>query len=99
MAEVKEFAMRVEFRHDSEGRCYISSPDLPGLHLAGDNMEILRGQLDKIIRDLARHNLNISIGRLRWVPSLDEVTEKHRHFLRTLDAGRTEVCVMELAAA
>ena len=93
-----EFALRIEFRH-GDGRCYISSPDLPGLHLAGDDMDALRAQLDKIIKDIVWHNHNRVIDKLRWIPSLDEIAEKYQTISRSMEPGHTEVCVMELDAA
>jgi predicted RNase H-like HicB family nuclease len=93
-----EFAVRIEFRR-GDGRCYISSPDLPGLHLAGDDLDALRNQLDTIIKDLVWHNYNRVIDKLRWIPNLDEIVEKYKAAERTIDTDHTEVCVMQLEAA
>lgn len=51
-----EFAVRIEFRH-GDGRCYISSPDLVGLHLAGPDMAALRNDLEPVIKDLVYYNM------------------------------------------
>jgi hypothetical protein len=93
-----EFALRIDFRR-GEGRCYISSPDLVGLHLAGPDMDALREDLEPVIKDLVFHNLNRVIDKLRFIPSLEEIAEKY-HTLQNLDeSGRTEVCLIQLQAA
>lgn len=94
-----EFAVRIDFRNDQDGRCYISSPDLIGLHLAGDDLDVLRRELDTIIKDLVWHNLNRVIDEIRWVPNLDEITAKYHASQKSVAATHTEVCVMQLATA
>lgn len=88
-------SVRIEFRH-SDGRCYISSPDLPGLHLAGDDMDALRAQLDTIIKDIVWHNHNNIIDKFRWIPSLNEIAKKYNISEHPIESSRTEICVMEL---
>jgi hypothetical protein len=92
-----EFAIRIEFRH-GDGRCYISSPDLKGLHLAGSDMGTLRADLEIVIKDLMYHNYNRVIDRLRFVPSLEEISEKYQSLRQLDDESRTtEVCLIEAA--
>jgi hypothetical protein len=93
-----EFAVRIDFRR-GDGRCYISSPDLVGLHLAGSDMNALRADLEAVIKDLVYHNLSRVIDKLRFIPSLEEIADKY-HTLQSLeDSGRTEVCLIQLQAA
>ena len=96
MSDAKEFAIRIEFRRDEDGRCHVGSPNLLGLHLAGHDMDALRRDLDAIIKDLVWFNFGRVIDRLLWVPSLDEITEE---FKASQAASHTEFCVMELEAA
>jgi hypothetical protein len=97
MTNAQEFAVRVEFRRDEDGRCHIGSPDLIGLHLAGHDMDVLRKELDTIIKDLVWFNLGRVIDRLRWVPSLEEIAEKYKAAQAKED--HAEFCVMYLEAA
>ena len=96
---VTEFAVRIDFRR-GDGRCYISSPDLVGLHLAGLDMNALRSDLEPVIKDLVYHNLNRVIDKLRFIPSLEEISEKY-HSIQKIedDSGRTEFCLIQLEAA
>ena len=95
-----EFAVRVLFRHDDEGRCYIESPDLIGLHLAGSDLDAMRRELDTIIKDLVWFNHDRVIDKIRWIPSLDEVAAKFKAATeRNLTAEHTEVCVINLRNA
>ena len=95
MPDSREFAVRIEFRLDEDGRCHIGSPDLIGLHLAGHDIDALRRDLDTIIKDLVWHNLGRVIEHLRWIPNLDEIAAKYK----ATQADHTEFCVMELEAA
>jgi hypothetical protein len=98
MAEANEFAVRVEFRRGDDGRCYIGSPDIVGLHLAGHDIEALRHELEPIIKDLIWYNLDRVIDRFHWIPSLEEIGERFNS-ARRLDDERTELCVISLKAA
>lgn len=98
MAKSNEFAVRVEFRRSADGRCYIESPDLVGLHLAGHDLDVLRKELEPIMKDLIWYNHNRVIDRLHWVPSLEEIGERFNTTRRT-DDERTELCVISLKAA
>ncbi len=56
----KEFAVRIEFRR-GDGRCYISSPESGGLHLAGPDIDALRNDLEPAIKDLVYHKGNYNV--------------------------------------
>jgi hypothetical protein len=97
MTDDQEFAVRIEFRHDEDGRCHIGSPDLFGLYLAGHDMDALRKDLEPIIKDLVWHNHGRAINNLRFIPSLIEIAEKYKAVQS--DTEHSEICVMQLAAA
>jgi hypothetical protein len=99
MSDTGEFAVRVEFRRDQDGRCYIGSPDLIGLHLAGDDLPALRRDLDTIIRDLVWFNHNRVIDAIRWIPSLDQVAQNFADAKTVDPQSSNETCVIHLEAA
>jgi hypothetical protein len=94
----REFAVRIEFRH-GEGRCYVSSPDLVGLHLAGPDMVALRNDLEPAIKDLIFFNLHLTIDILRFVPNLDGIVEQYDKIKNSGREESTEVCLVQLKAA
>jgi hypothetical protein len=78
MAQVsaREFAIELLFDQRSDGRCYVHSPSIPGLHLAGPDLGALREDVEPAVKDLLHLNRGISVAAIRWVPSLDEVFER-----------------------
>jgi hypothetical protein len=73
-----EFAVQVEFDKRQDGRFYIHSPSLPGLHLAGPDLEKIRVDLEPVVRDLLRYNHGMVVDTIRWVPSIDDVVRSFR---------------------
>jgi len=71
-----EFAVQVEFDKRHDGRFHIHSPSLPGLHLAGRDLDKVRADLEPAVKDLLFHNLEMVVETIRWVPSLDEVAKR-----------------------
>lgn len=78
MGTTKEVSVRIQFKRLDEGRCYISSADIPGLHMAGPDIEALNAELETIVKDLLFHNDDIVVDQLRWVPTLDAVAERFK---------------------
>jgi hypothetical protein len=97
MAPTMEFAVRVNFRRDDDGYCYIDSPDVIGLHLAGSDIDTLRAELDTIIKDLVWHNHGRIIDRIRWIPSLDQISQKYSD--ANASKERSEICVVQVEEA
>jgi hypothetical protein len=71
-----EFAIQLLFDKAHDGRIHVHSPNIPGLHLAGDDLESIRADIEPIVKDLLFHNSNVVVDRIRWVPSLEEVVRQ-----------------------
>lgn len=71
-----EFAVQVQFDQRRDGRFHIHSPSIPGLHLAGRDLDKIRADLEPIVKDLLFHNLNMIVDKIGWVPSIDEVVKR-----------------------
>jgi len=70
MAGPNTVAIELRFDRRDDGRYHIYSPDLPGLHLAGMDLDALRGDFQSAIRDLIDANVKIPIERLHFFPNL-----------------------------
>ena len=70
------FVAQVKFVRRPDGRFHINSPGIPGLHLAGRDLDRIRADLEPIVKDLLFHNHNIVVDQLSWVPSLDDTFKK-----------------------
>jgi len=73
MAPLSEFLIEILFEKGRDGRFYVHSPNLAGLHLAGRDLSAIRADLEPIVKELLFHNLDFVADQIRWVPSLDEV--------------------------
>ena len=51
-----EFSICVHFDKDQDGRYYVHSPNVTGLHLAGTDLNAIRGEINIIVKDLLRLN-------------------------------------------
>ena len=71
-----EFSIQLLFDQMSDGRYFIHSPHVPGLRLAGFNLEALRADIEPAVKDLLFHNRNLHVESIRWVPSINEVLEE-----------------------
>ena len=75
-AFVREFQIELLFDKRPDGLYHIHSDALPGLHLAGDDFDALRRDIEPAVKDLLKHNRNLVADEIRWVPSLDEVQQE-----------------------
>ena len=73
---VGEFSIELLFDQRSDGRYFIHSPHVPGLRLAGPDLEALCADIEPAVKDLLRHNRDFAVESIRWVPSIDEVLEQ-----------------------
>ena len=71
-----EYSIQLFFDQKADGRYFIHSPHVPGLRLAGFDLEALRADIEPAIKDLLSHNRNLDVESIRWVPSIDEVLEE-----------------------
>lgn len=89
----KECAVELRFTKRDDGRTVISSPDLPGLHLVGPDVKVLRADIDPAIRDILRHGSNLVVDAIHRVPSLGNLVGE-------FDAGlQREIRVVHLKPA
>jgi len=72
MGQAREFRLRLFFERRADGRFYVRSPDLAGLHLAGSDFEKIQDDLEPVIKELLFYNLDFVADKIRWVPSFDE---------------------------
>jgi hypothetical protein len=72
---VQQIAVRIEFTQ-RDGRFYARSSDVPGLHLAGPDIDALHRDIEPVLKDLLWHNSDIVVDKLAWVPSLKDLAAK-----------------------
>jgi hypothetical protein len=76
MPATNEFSIRVLFDRSADGRYYVHSPNVIGLHLAGTDIDLIRREIETIVKDLLLLNHQITADEIRWVPSLDHVVKQ-----------------------
>jgi hypothetical protein len=90
MGRPNVIALELRFDRHEDGRVHIHSPDLPGLHLAGMNVDALRGDLESVLRDLLKANAAATVERLHFFPNLGSLTGT------SATAPKRETCVVTL---
>jgi hypothetical protein len=78
MPNHSEFAIRLVYDHRPDGRFHISSPDIPGLHLNGPNLEGIAEDIEPLVRELLLHNSGVVVDTIKWVPPLEEMVNQMR---------------------
>lgn len=91
-----EFSIQLLFDQKSDGRYFIHSPHVPGLRLAGFDLEALRADIEPAVKDLLFHNRNLAVESIRWVPSIDEVLEELE---RSDDKDNKQTWLVKLSGA
>ncbi|MCK6452655.1 MAG: hypothetical protein L6R19_17675 [Alphaproteobacteria bacterium] len=71
-----EFAIQLLFDKRGDGRIHVHSPNVPGLHLAGDDLDAIRADIEPIVKDLLYYNSNLIVDQIHWVPGLEEVVRQ-----------------------
>lgn len=61
----------VEFRKLEGDRIYVSSPDLPGLQIVGDDLALLRRDIPIVIKDMLFHGFNL-VADVEFLPPLED---------------------------
>lgn len=69
---IRDIAIQLLFEKHSDGRYFIKSVDVPGLHLAGMDFAALQADLEPVVKDLLFHNLGFAAESVTWVPSLED---------------------------
>jgi hypothetical protein len=90
MSRPNVIAIELKFDRHDDGRYHIHSPDLPGLHLAGMNLDALRADFDSVLRDLLKGNANATAERIHHIPNLAN------QFGADPALGMRETCVVTL---
>lgn len=76
MGKPKEFRLKLIFEKRRDGRFYIHSPDLPGLHLAGSDLDKIQADLDPVIKELLYFNMDFAAETIKWLPGLDYIKSR-----------------------
>ena len=71
MVGTKQFHLKLLFEK-KDGLFSVRSPNLPGLHMAGQDLDKIRADIEPIIKDLLLFNSDIATEEIRWVPSLEQ---------------------------
>ena len=90
-----DIAIEVFYEKHSDGRYYIKSLDVPGLHLAGTDFDALQSDLDPVVKDLMIHNMGFTVESVTWVPSPSEA----KKLLDRPQSGRATYIAKVKAAA
>ena len=93
---VGEFSIELLFDQRSDGRYFIHSPHVPGLRLAGPDLEALCADIEPAVKDLLQHNRELAVESIRWVPSIDEVLKE---FDRPAQIDKKATYLVKLSAA
>jgi hypothetical protein len=70
------FAIELLFDKRRDGRFHVHSPSVPGLHLAGCDLQAIKADIEPVLRDLLLYNSKLVVDRIEWHPSLAEVITK-----------------------
>ena len=73
-----EIAIELIYERHSDGRYFVHSDDVPGLRMAGTDINAIQADLNEVVSDLLRLNSGFVVTELRWVPSLEDV-KRHLH--------------------
>jgi len=76
MTTQNEFRIEIVFDKRDDGRFHIHSASVPGLHLAGIDLDALRADVEPVVKDLLWFNKKIIVDSVRWIPSLDDIVDK-----------------------
>src|SRR5438128_3129922 len=86
-----EFSICVHFDKAEDGRYYVHSPNVIGLHLAGTDIDLIRREIETIVKDLLLLNHQITANEIRWVPSLDHVVKQLKGDAGTCPRGKKPI--------
>lgn len=73
MGTVKTFVIELFFEKRADGRFYVRSPSLSGLHLTGRNFKAIHDDIEPIVKELLYHNSKIEAEKIVWLPGLEQV--------------------------
>jgi hypothetical protein len=70
LAAVQE--LNIFYEKHGDGRYYIRSLDVPGLHLAGTDFADLQKDLTTAVKALLHYNLGFTVESIKFVPCPDD---------------------------
>ena len=73
------------FERDSDGHYRVTSDDVPGFYMAGNDIDAIQNDLNEVVADLLRHNCHFAVSEIRWMPSLNDVK---RHLQKPHPEGK-----------
>lgn len=71
----RDIAIEILYEKHSDGRYYIKSLDVPGLHLSGMDFAALQKDLNPAVSALLHHNLGFDVEGITWVPSPEDARQ------------------------
>ena len=75
MGQAAKFIIELLLEKKGDGRFYVRSPNLAGLHLASSDIEAIRADIEPVVKDLLFYNKNFRADEIAWVPSLEQITD------------------------
>jgi hypothetical protein len=76
MTKPTGFVIQLLFDQRMDGRFHVHSPDVPGLHLAGPNLDEIRPDIEPVLKDILFHNSDVVVDKIDWYPSLEDVVKQ-----------------------
>jgi predicted RNase H-like HicB family nuclease len=70
------FVIQLLFDQRLDGRFHVHSPDVSGLHLAGDDLEAIRADISPVLKDILLHNSKMVVDEIEWHSSLEDVVRR-----------------------
>lgn len=75
MGKAATFVIELLLEKKGDGRFYVRSPNLAGLHLASSDLKAIRADIEPVVKDLLYFNKNFQADEITWLPSLEQITE------------------------
>lgn len=88
----------IQFQSLDEGRIYVTSPDLPGLKIVGDDLTLLKRDIPMVVKDILYYGFNL-IAEVEFVTPLEETLrlfKRHQEAL-TQAAPQTDTSAIKEA--
>lgn len=99
MGQAAKFIIELLLEKKGDGRFYVRSPNLAGLHLAGSDIEAIRADIEPVVKDLLFYNKNFRTDEIVWVPSLEQITEAMTQPRREIESVEKFLVITGRAAA
>lgn len=99
MGKTAKFVIELLLEKKGDGRFYVRSPNLAGLHLASSDIEAIRADIEPIVKDLLYHNKHFQADEITWLPSLEQITEAMTHPKRDAESVEKFLVITGRAAA